>query len=204
MKYYSPFRGEYSAFSDEIENVSTIFDSVDIGNAQKAYVILNAWHRRLNQKPENIKQMIQEIVDRNAKAEKCFTKKNNFAIFNYRALNYRDTIAIRLPVEIRGNNIKTTVYYGCPIEDWRDFNKNKDLEIKGIVINKFSDTSPVEYYINLKILTLSDPNVRYLYENIGINDTIRINLNDYGLLIQNHIFRRYTPRCLIGFLHLYR
>jgi hypothetical protein len=181
--FYYPFKDEFLLISEETNVVEGYFKPVDIyNNDDQACIIFVAWHRKLNSKPLGLENLIQEIVSRNKNFTECIKKKRTNAETNFNKLNIGEAIILRMPVRI-SDGIKSTVYYDCPTYAWKDFNKNKDLTIKGKLIEKISEGNPEVFFLKLKIMYLDDSDTRFFYKVIKKSDTITIDLNDYGMPI---------------------
>lgn len=184
-EYYSSFRSDFARIAEDMKSKKIdIPKGEKISNGQKSYIILNAWHQHLNGKPEEIEHMIQEVIEENTKLDSCYHIRKEAAHETFQKITVADTIKINVPVEIRGQNTKTTVLYGCPISDWKDFNSNKDLTIEGIVTKMLAYDTYNSYYIYFRITHLSDENTYYFYEKVAIGDTVQIDVFEYGRPIQ--------------------
>lgn len=184
-EFYSSFRSDFAQIAQDMKRKKVdIPQGEKISNGQKSYIILNAWHRHLNGKPEGIEQMTKEIIEENAKLDSCYHIRREAAQETFRKITVADTIKINVPVEIRGQNTKTTVLYGCPIGDWKDFNSNKDLMIEGIVTKMLAYGTYDSYNIYFRVTHLSDENTYYFYEKVTIGDTVQIDVFEYGRPIQ--------------------
>lgn len=185
-EYYSPLSSDFGRFFEEMKDRKMRFPQGNkMAHGQKTYVILNAWHRHLNHRPERIEEMIQEILKKNTRIDSCYQARKHNALETFQYIKIRDTIAIIVPVEIRGNGVKTSVLYSCPTNEWKDFNSNKDLVLTGMVTKMFSNEKHDQYDLYLQITALSDNDILYFYHDLSINDTIRIDLLEYGRLIRN-------------------
>ncbi len=182
--YFSYFFYEFGELTKKHEEIKTYFQTINlIEDPSQAYVLLLLWHRKLNSKKFNLTKLLQMVNDDSEGVNSCrYVKKINSAL-NFRNLNLSGDIQMKFPVRIE-SNIKSTVYYGCPVLDWQ-FDPSKDLVINGKLIAKYYkpyyNDSAIEFYIQIKIKDMNRKDVLYFFNNINQNDTIEVNLNSYGI-----------------------
>lgn len=181
--YHSAFVSKFHDILEENSTANAIFESTEIYNtSDRAYVILLMWHRKLNGKPLGFEDLLKKVSEFYENIDECVKRKQKNAIDNFKKLSIGDTITLVIPVEIRGNHTKSTVLYDCPVYEWKS-NGAQELIVKGILTKKIAVGYPEDLYIKLKIISLSNSDTKFFFEEIKPLDTIKINLNSYGMPI---------------------
>jgi hypothetical protein len=172
-------------FQEKIEGnneIDSFFQKIDLfDKPSQAYFLLFLWHKELNKKEVDIKELINMVNDPKNGINSCYNKKKINSIYNYKKFNTGENINLLFPVRLQ-SEIESTVYYGCPIIDW-EFDAQKDISISGLLINKYFKGDPKTPYFQLKIKSISRKDVLFLLNSIHNNDTLEINIEDYGIKI---------------------
>ncbi len=180
--YFSYFLYLYGELAKDGDDIKTFLRSLGLNEEpSQAYVFILIWHRKLNSKKLNLKELLYLVGDETKGVRSCINKKKINSVFNFKKLHINENVQLVFPVRIE-SNIKSTVFYDCPVLNW-EFNRSKDLIINGEIINKYFKGNPKEPYIQLKIKDMNREDVLYFFEQVQKKDTIEVNLNSYGINI---------------------
>jgi hypothetical protein len=181
-KFYPKFRGDFYSISKEIKLPKKLFEPRGIESRdQQSFIILIAWYRKINSRPLDLDNLINKAFEEQELVKDCLYKKESNAETVFRKHKLGDTVFIKLPVVINETGVKSTVYYNCPTyNSWPDTSNN--LLIKGIIVGKDSSLVNTYYALMIKVDYLGNYNTKFFYREIKKNDTIQIDLVEYGLL----------------------
>jgi hypothetical protein len=180
--HFSYFLYKYSTLIEKRHDIEAFFQTLNLNDEpSQAYLLIFLWHRKLNNKRLNLSALMKVVNDGVTGVKSCRNLKKINSVLNYKKLNINEGIQLIFPVDIE-YNIKSTVYYLCPILEW-DFDDSKDLIVNGKLVNKYFKDSPKEFYIQVKINDMNREGVLYFFKHIQRNDTIEVNLTSYGIKI---------------------
>lgn len=181
--YYPDFLLDYYKKGTKESDIESFFLSKNLkSEPSQAFVFLFLLHRKLNDKAFNLKELLLLVDNKTIGLNTCNELKIINSVYNFKNLKIGENLDLVFSVRIN-DGIKSTIFFECPTLDWQ-FDKSKDLLLKGNVVNKFNKTYggvAKEFIIKFKIREVSRKDVLYFFKNIQQNDTIDVNLNSYGL-----------------------
>ncbi len=160
-------------------------------NNDKSYVLLVAFHRRLNNRNVRFDELVMELKnsleamkDNKEDFEKCIKERLKVAQFNFNNWNLDDTIQLSFPTYFRDNK-RNAFTFGCSTS--YDSIISSYLFVDGILVSKdtfLNYDNSTELIFKLRVINLSDPNTQILLNKVSVDDTLDINLFNYGRLIE--------------------
>ena len=176
----SVYFGYVMNFRNEILGNSKDSSLIRYFNEQEIYsledisgLVFTSLHRKLNGKPIDMAEQLKPLHKYWKELEDCERRNRVRAAQYYRSYNTGDTIKVRMP--IRYNS--TAVQFECPDEsDWV-YDDDKDMLIKGIVVEKKNnDKDSLETMFMLKVLSLNHDNVEVLGKDVKVGNEIEVSL----------------------------
>lgn len=137
-------------------------------------IMITSLHRKLNFRELNLESQIKEKSQYLDSIKVCeeIRKFKGRDYFNTNSIG--DTLIIYYPVL---KKFQTAVYVDCPNMNWK-FNEDRDLSVKGIVVNKNVHRDLLEFNYDVQIIEMSNWNIKILNNNITKGDTVSITLNN--------------------------
>lgn len=135
-------------------------------------IILTSLHRKLNNKPLDIGGQIEFHKAYWKPIIECDEKNRQVALENYKSFNEGDSIEILMYVD-NGN----AVIIECPNNDW-EFDSSKDLQVKGVVTDKYFINSETNVFLKVKIDYINFPNTKILMEDVKLHDIYDFHLEN--------------------------
>ncbi len=143
-------------------------------------IILTSLHRKLNNKPIDFDAQVEMYVAHWKPYNDCQKKQMEKALLYYNQFKIGDTITIIMKVEIFEDQ-RNAVIPGCPDYGWT-FDPTNDLEIQGIVNDKYFKYVSPNAAFKVKIIKMNFPNTKILMEEVKVGDIIEMHLK--GLTIK--------------------
>jgi len=118
---------------EEGKDLVVFFESNGINNYEVMMeIMIISLHRKLNSNNINLEEQIDVKTKYWASIKKCEEERRIKALSYYNEYYERDTLMVYYPVH---RELQTAVYYDCPYVDW-EFDENKDLIVKGIIVRR--------------------------------------------------------------------
>lgn len=156
-------------------NKRGIFHPDDISS-----IILTSLYRKLTNKPIDLEEQIEVYKEYWDKINDCSKTQRILAVENYKKHRIGDKITIFMPLDTADGQ-RNAVIYGCPKIDWT-YNANVDLQIDGVIKDKYFLNDSNNVFFKVLILKLNYPNTTILMENAKVNKMMDFSL--IGLTIK--------------------
>lgn len=138
-------------------------------------IIFKSLHRKLNHKRINLEQQIKEKIEYWKPYEECEKLKKIILKKNDKYVK-GDTVQIRMRIN-KVDNCAYSIECLNMDSDW-DFNNNKDLLIKGVVLDKYYYDYIVENkFMKIKVIGINKKNITAPMKVINVGDEYEVILN---------------------------
>lgn len=165
-------RNNWNLWSGE-NSLSKYFNSIGIFHPDDmSSIILTSLHRRLNEKDIDLQGQINFYLNywRESREQIEFRKLRAQKEFN----KYKIGDKVTIYMEVDSVLGEKRAIGCCPDSSWK-FNPDKDLFLRGIVLDKFVNADS-NYIFKLKITKINRPEIPTLYEIINKNDIVDIEI----------------------------
>nr|WP_294943727.1 DUF6794 domain-containing protein [uncultured Mucilaginibacter sp.] len=154
------------------------FHSIRLHNPDDiSSLILLSYHRRLNNKPLDIKAQVDEYASYWEKISDCETRATNQAVTVYNKHKAGDRIIIRMHVYTSEDGSKNATVFVCPSVDW-EFDPKKDLEITGEITEKYVINSPSNVFFKVRINKANLNNLQIIGKDMVIGNEMNFSLKN--------------------------
>ncbi|MGV6862527.1 MAG: DUF6794 domain-containing protein [Putridiphycobacter sp.] len=134
-------------------------------------IILKSYHRYLNDKELKLQEQIDYYKRYWSEIDKCDQNQEELAKKYIENFDLGDSLTVKLPMGINENDATN---YAC-FEDWEEFDTTSIL-IKGVLVEKSTDTNLDEAEFKIDILSKSALDVSIHGQPIYLCDTLRVHL----------------------------
>ncbi|TFF39125.1 DUF6794 domain-containing protein [Mucilaginibacter psychrotolerans] len=157
------------------------FKSIGLYNPDDiSSVILLSYHRKLNNKPLNIKAQVDEYTAYWKTTGDCNATAEKRAVEVYNKHKVGDTVIIRMPVYVEEDGSKNATIYECPNPDWT-FDPKKDLEMHGTITEKYNINSVNNVFFKVRINQANLTNLQVIGEDMIIGKELHLQLEHLGI-----------------------
>lgn len=155
-----------------------------LNDNERSHIVLYYWHQKLNSEPYLLEEHLKMIYERNTLTEEKVKEIEKIAKTNFSKFDIGDTLLVKYSVSILENGHRHAFKYSDSTVFW-EFNIDKDLAIKGIIINKefFKDGKIDDYNFDLKVIDLNRFDTYFFMKRIEKGDTIDIDLAIHPLTL---------------------
>ncbi len=137
-------------------------------------IILTSLHRKLNTLPIELEEQVKEVKAYWKPIRICEAAADKIAEENFKKFNIGDSITIFLDVDAKFGT-SNAILHECPNTEW-SFDYKNDLMIKGIVLDKYSNTEKKKVSLKVKIAYLSSENTTVFFKKIKVSDEVEFYL----------------------------
>ena len=137
-------------------------------------IILTTAHRKLNNMSLNVSQQVQHFKDYWKPIIESNERSKKTALETYNNRKLGDTIKIYYPVSVDGNYKNAVIYENN--ENWI-FDPKRDLEIRGIITEKYFLGSETNVFFKLKIIEKNFEDIPVLMQEMLSGETYSFNLD---------------------------
>ncbi len=135
-------------------------------------IIFISLHRKLNNMDIDLYGQLESIYKIQNELQKKRLKNYKRASKYIKKYKIGDTIFLRRPIDDGRNAVQ---YIYPEDSDWV-YNDSLDLILKGIIISKNKIIDSLDIIYKMKVLSKNNEKVKVLMEDVGVNDTIEIDL----------------------------
>ncbi|UOE49130.1 hypothetical protein MTO98_32560 [Mucilaginibacter sp. SMC90] len=151
------------------------FNSLDIHSADDmSSIILTSLHRSLNHKNIDVNKQVEGYKAYWTLIIECDKKQKEDAFKTYNKFKVGDEISIYMPVDDSDGD-RNVFEYMCPKVEWI-FNPQKDLLMKGKIVEKYVINSPQNGFFKVKVGYMNYGNTQVLGKNVKVGDDIDCSL----------------------------
>lgn len=141
-------------------------------------IILHSYHKYLNNEDLELQEQFERYISYWEPIIACDQQQDSLARSYFEYFDLKDTIQVRMPMREDNNAFN----YSCYL-DWV-YNDSTDLEITGVIINKyFSDTSDM-MNLDLFVLEKSKLNAEIFMRQVQVGDTFNVHLKTSWKLLK--------------------
>ena len=151
-------------------NSKGIFHSDDMSS-----IILTCYYRQLHNQDWDLEEQIKLYIDYWGQTEDYENRKKEIALKNYNEFNINDSITILMAVSIDEVGGRNAVIIESE-NDWI-FNANTDLEILGIVKEKYFINDSSNVFFKVQIIKMNYPKTKILMNEVNVGD-----IKDFSLI----------------------
>lgn len=153
------------------DSISEFFYSIGIYDYDDmSSIILSSYHRYLNDQDIDLESQVRKYQEYWKPIQECYENLEIKAFETYHKYEGGDTITIQIPVV---DNVPLD--YGCPNIEW-NFDKSKDLEIIGIISDKYYNTEERYVYFDVIVISENYFDIDILMKDYKIGEVLRIDL----------------------------
>lgn len=136
-------------------------------------LIIKSYHRHLNDKGADVDDQVKKYHEFWKPIADCEEKLNERAVALYERYTVGDTLRIQMPV----SESSSVVDYPCPDDnrEW-EFNDSTDLEITGVIADKYHINSETNLFFNVRILTKSKADSKIMWKEKNVGDDVSVSL----------------------------
>lgn len=156
------------------KKITDYFNSIGIYHYDDmSSIILTSYHRHLNDQGLRLNAQLKKYIEYWEPIADCQKSQKKKAVEISNSYNVGDTLNIQMPV----SESNSVIDRPCPEENMQwEYDEVKDLEIDGVITDKYFINDSTNLFFTVKVLTKSHLETKIMMEEVNIGDEFKVSL----------------------------